>query len=71
MFTVYVPFCSLQEADFYDDSSDDAEDGGDSEPSRLVVQQVRVENEQGDVKVVYPSRTDLSWDSKEIKIIRS
>ncbi|XP_076804516.1 leucine-rich repeat-containing protein 47-like [Clavelina lepadiformis] len=54
-----------REHDFYDDSSDE-----DIISTRLVVQQVRVEDDQGQIRVVYPSRTDLTLESKEIKIER-
>ena len=34
---------------------------------RLVLQQVRVEDEEGGLKVVYPSRADLMDDSYEVE----
>nr|XP_002131295.1 leucine-rich repeat-containing protein 47-like [Ciona intestinalis] len=57
-----------KEKDFYDDSSD--EENTENPNHTLVVQQVRVEDEKGDVRVVYPAKTDLLFDTKEIKILR-
>jgi len=36
----------------------------------LTVQQVRVVDKEGNLKVVYPSRTDLSFEDKSISVIR-
>jgi len=62
------PVQKAGEKDFYDDSSD--EESVKPVLEHLIVQQVRVEDPEGNLKVVYPSRTDLDFDSKEIKIIR-
>uniref|UniRef100_H2YAL6 B3/B4 tRNA-binding domain-containing protein n=1 Tax=Ciona savignyi TaxID=51511 RepID=H2YAL6_CIOSA len=59
---------SKKDKDFYDDSSDEEQD--DDATKTLVVQQVRVEDDQGSVRVVYPAKTDLIFDTKEIKIKR-
>lgn len=36
----------------------------------LTVQQVRVVDKEGNLKVVYPSRTDLNFEDKTISVIR-
>ncbi|XP_069136167.1 leucine-rich repeat-containing protein 47-like [Argopecten irradians] len=48
---------------------DEASAGPDSSPQRLVVEQVRVLDFDTTMKVVYPSRTDLPFDS--VDVIRS
>lgn len=49
------------------------EGGGPAEPhetsSQLVVQQVRTVDQDGNLKVVYPSKTDLSKDISNLTVI--
>jgi len=41
-----------------------------SEYHTLTVQQVRIVDKEGNLKVVYPSRTDLCFEDKSISVIR-
>nr|CAB3263521.1 leucine-rich repeat-containing protein 47-like [Phallusia mammillata] len=58
--------------DFFDDSSDEDEhtEVHASKSRSLVVQQVKVEDGEGKMRVVYPSRTDMVFETKEIKVRR-
>lgn len=37
--------------------------------SQLIIQQVRTVDHDGNLKVVYPSKTDLTMDSHNLKVI--
>ena len=37
---------------------------------QLSVQQVKIVNKEGDLKVVYPSRADLIFENKSVSVIR-
>lgn len=42
---------------------------GSETSSELIVQQVRTVDQDGNLKVVYPSKTDLSKDISNLKVI--
>ena len=49
------------------DLTKDSTDGG---KSHLVVDQIRILNEDGNNKLIYPSRTDLAFD-KRVTVVRT
>lgn len=53
-----------------DGESSDEEERSKQEEKVLVVQQVRCEDEDGKVKVVYPSKNDMLFDVPEIRVLR-
>ncbi|XP_039251163.1 leucine-rich repeat-containing protein 47-like [Styela clava] len=61
---------SAKNQDFYDDSSDEEEVKNSTDPTKLIVQQVKIMDSQGKLKVVYPSRTDLEYQEAAIKVER-
>lgn len=61
--------CSCRERDFFSDSSDD-EEIHEPELPTLIVQQVRINDSNGKLKVMYPSKTDLCFSDPAIKIER-
>lgn len=62
---------SGRERDFYSDSSDGDEAPVERKgPASLVIQQVKILDSTGKLKVIYPSRTDLSFTDPAIKVER-
>ncbi len=70
-----------EDADFYSSSSDDEEEPVATQEGRgkrrcLTVEQLRVEDPQGNLKVAYPARTDLPFaaaaaDSGTLELVRA
>ncbi|KAM3618491.1 uncharacterized protein V6R79_021013 [Siganus canaliculatus] len=58
-------------AEHQEEVGSDGEGGGPSEPttSELIIQQVRTVDQDGNLKVVYPSKTDLSKDISNLTVI--
>lgn len=63
-------------AEHQEEAGSDGEGGGPPVPddssetsSQLIIQQVRTVDQDGNLKVVYPSKTDLSNDMNNLTII--
>lgn len=63
-------------AEHQDEAGSDGEGGGPTElaasnetSSELIIQQVRTVDQDGNLKVVYPSKTDLSTDVSNLTVI--
>lgn len=63
-------------AEHREEAGSDGEGDGPQEPaagretsSELIIQQVRTVDQDGNLKVVYPSKTDLSQDVSNLNVI--
>ena len=63
-------------AEHREEEGSDGEGGGHPEPaagsetsSELIIQQVRTVDQDGNLKVVYPSKTDLTKDISNLTVI--